>query len=112
MISVIINFNEIKETRLTEFKRGTGTTVARMYVDEKVRIMKGYLEPGSSIGMHTHEGSSETIFILAGEGKTIVDGKEELLRAGSCSHCPNGSSHTLINSGKGRLEFYAVVPQV
>ena len=104
-----IDFDKIEATKLPEFKRGKGTMVAKMFADESVKILKGYLEPGSSIGMHTHEGSSETMFFLSGEGKAIVDDIEEILKPGSCSYCEEGHSHSVINTGKKKLEFYAVV---
>lgn len=107
-----INFESIEETRLPNFKVGEGTTVARMYVDDSIRILNGYLEKDSSIGMHTHEGSSETIYILKGVGKVIYDGVEEQMSAGSCHYCPEGHTHSLINTGDEPLYFIGVVPNL
>ncbi len=107
----MIDFNAMKETVLHEFKGGVGDTVARMYVDELNRIMKSRLAPGCSIGLHTHETSSEIIFILSGTGTAILDGREELLPPGSCHYCKKGHSHTLMNKGLEELLFYAVVAE-
>ena len=68
------------------------------------------LDPGSSIGYHTHGTSSEIIYILSGTGKVKYDGGEEPLEAGQCHYCPKGHSHSLINNSDGPLEFFAVVP--
>ena len=73
--------------------------------------MRGKLEPGSSIGLHTHEGSSETIYILSGTGKVLYDGEYEPLSAGSCHYCPQGHAHSLMNDSDGDLIFLAVVPE-
>ena len=108
---MIIKFDEIKETELKAFYGGDGALIANMYVDEKNKILRGKLVPGASIGLHRHVSTSEIIFILSGEGKSVCDGKEEMLRVGDCHYCPKGSEHCLINVGDEDLCFYAVVPQ-
>jgi mannose-6-phosphate isomerase-like protein (cupin superfamily) len=108
---MIIKFDEIKETELTAFYGGEGALIANMFVDENNKILRGKLVPGASVGVHRHIPSSEIIFILSGKGKSICDGKEELLFAGDCHYCPKGSEHCLINVGEEDLLFYAVVPQ-
>ena len=108
---MIIKFDEIKETELQAFHGGEGALIANMFADEKNKILRGKLPPGATVGMHRHIPSSEIIFILSGKGKSICDGKEELLFAGDCHYCPKGSEHCLINVGDEDLFFYAVVPQ-
>ena len=108
---MIIKFDGIKETELKEFNGGKGTFLANMYIDEKNKILRGKLVPGTSIGLHKHVPTSETIFILSGKGMAICDGVEEFLSAGDCHYCPQGSSHTLLNVGEEDLCFFAVVPQ-
>jgi len=76
---MIIKFDEIKETELKAFYGGDGALIANMYVDEKNKILRGKLVPGASIGLHRHVPTSEIIFILSGEGKSVCDGKEEML---------------------------------
>lgn len=107
----MIDFSKIEETSLQSFYGGEGALIASMFTDDKNRILKGRLVPGSTIGLHTHETSSEIIFILSGNGKAILDGTEENLSAGDCHYCKKGSEHTLINDGIEDLIFYAVIPQ-
>ena len=106
-----IQFEEIKEKELKGFYGGNGSFVANVFVDEKNKILRGKLVPGATIGLHRHDTSSEIIFVYAGQGKMICDGKEELLFAGDCHYCPKGSAHTFMNVGNEDLRFYAVVPQ-
>ena len=82
-----------------------------MFTDPGVKIMRGRLEHGASIGLHTHEGNSEIVFILEGKGKMLCDGRYEELSAGSCTYCPEGHEHSLINDSMGDLIFFAVVPE-
>lgn len=107
---MLIDFSAMEENVIPNFLGGEGVTRARMRVDELGKIMRGALEPGSSIGLHTHDTSSEIIYILAGKGKVLYDGAYEPLSAGSCHYCPKGHSHSLINDSDARLEFFAVVP--
>ena len=108
---MLINFDQIPETVIPNMRGGEGQVVSRMHVDGDNKIMKGFLAPGCTIGLHTHDTSSEIIYILSGTGKVKVEGGEEPLKAGDCHYCPKGRSHSLINNSDGPLEFFAVVPQ-
>lgn len=107
----MLDFDKMEETVLHNFYGGKGDTIARMFVDDKNRIMKGKLAPGSSIGLHRHDTSSEIIFILSGTGSMLLEGEEEILPPGTCHYCQKGQEHTLRNNGTEDLIFYAVVPQ-
>ena len=104
-------FSQMEETPMPQFKGGEKTTYSRFLADGHNRIMVNRLEPGASIGLHTHIGNSEVMYILSGSGKAICDGTEEQLAHGDCHYCPQGHSHTLINDGTEDLVFFAVVPQ-
>lgn len=106
-----INFDEIKETIIPQFRGGEKNTRAKMFVDENNKIMQGFLEPGASIGMHAHDTSSEIIYILSGNAEVLFDNGMENLSAGECHYCPKGHSHSLINAGNDDLVFFAVVPE-
>ena len=108
---MLIDFHSMEETVIPNFLGGEGAIRARMFVDERNRILHGVLEPGCSIGYHTHETSSEIIYILSGTGVVKVEDGEEPVVAGQCHYCPKGHSHSLINNSEGLLEFFAVVPQ-
>ena len=66
-----VEFGAMEETAIPGFKGGEGVTHARMFADGCNRIMRGRLEPGCSIGLHTHEGSSEIVYVLSGTGKAL-----------------------------------------
>jgi mannose-6-phosphate isomerase-like protein (cupin superfamily) len=106
-----IDFNTIQRTAKPNFKGGEKEYNVKMFDDGLNKIMDGLLVPGASIGLHTHDTSSEIIFITGGSGKAIYDGKEERVSAGDCHYCPKGHAHTLINDGTENLTFLAVVPE-
>ncbi len=105
-----INFNDLERKELKNFNGGEGALLAEMHVDDKQKILRGCLKKGSSIGAHCHETSSETLYVLSGEGIAVCDGKAEKLSAGDCHYCPKGSTHTLRNDKEEDLIFFAVVP--
>ena len=64
-----IDFDAMEETIIPHMRGGEKEVAARMYTDELGKIMRGRLIPGASIGLHTHEDSSEIIYLLSGRGK-------------------------------------------
>lgn len=105
-----IEFAKMAEEALAHFKGGEKETHAKLINEQGARIMHGRLEPGASIGMHIHEGSSEVIYVLSGTGKVLYDDSEEALIPGDCHFCPEGHAHSLINNGTEDLIFFAVIP--
>jgi quercetin dioxygenase-like cupin family protein len=106
-----MRFDDVQEVELKNFKGGEGALLARMVVDGENRLMRGRLAPGSSIGMHTHQGSCEMIYVIGGVGTVIMDGKEERLEPGDYHYCPENHTHSLCNRGTEELVFFAVVPK-
>lgn len=108
---MLIDFDKMEPQVIPHMRGGEKEARMRMYTDPRNKIMRGRLIPGATIGMHTHETSSEIIYILSGTGKVRVEDGEESLKPGDCHYCPKGRSHALINdSDNGPLEFFAVVP--
>ena len=108
---MIIDFKNMKTEVLHNFKGGESDTLARMFTDDNNRIMFGKLQPGASIGLHRHEGSSEIIYIQEGKGKVLFEGKDEHVDKGDVHYCPEGCRHSLINDSDDDLIYFAVVPQ-
>ena len=107
----MIDFSTIPESILPAFKGGEGELRAHMIADDNNRILYATLAPGHSIGLHTHDNSSEIMYFLAGKGTVTTDGVSETVAAGLCHYCQKGSAHTLVNDGEEDLVFFAVVPQ-
>ena len=71
------NYNEQEYEEFPNFKGGEKSLYAKMFHDEKNRIIYGKLIPGASIGVHTHETNSEIIYITKGTGRVLMDGEYE-----------------------------------
>ncbi len=108
---MIIDFDTIEEQALEHFKGGEKELHAHMFFDGLNRIMKARLDPGASIGLHTHDTSSEVFFFTKGHGHVLYDGSMLPVAAGLVHYCHKGHSHSLINDSDGVLEFWAVVPE-
>ena len=109
---MVIDFNKIDEVANSRYKGGNGDTMFRTFNDGKNKIMRGRLDPGCSIGYHSHETNSEIIFVISGEARCMYDEGEECLTQGQCHYCPQGHSHALINASNTEpLIFFAIVPE-
>ena len=97
---MLIDFNKAKEVTMPGMNHGTGMMTAKMYMDEKGKIIPTRIHAGGSIGMHRQD---------SGDGKAICDGKEEILKPGVCHICPKGSEHSIINTGKEDLVMLTIV---
>ena len=87
---MIIDFNDIEETRIKGFKGGQGEACS---------------------GLHTHEGNCEVMYILKGELTYHYDGKTEVARAGQVHYCPTTHRHYFENLTAEDVEYLAIVPE-
>ena len=108
---MILDFKNITEKEAEHFKGGEKSAFIRGFQDENNKIMLFRLEPGASVGRHSHQGNSETIYLLKGKGRTLSGGEYHEVFAGQCLYCPEGEEHSLINDGDEELIFFAVVPE-
>ena len=108
---MIVDFERIREEKIRNFRGGEREIFMHLFTDGTNKIMYGRLKPGASVGMHTHETSSEIVHILQGTGTALYDGKPEAVKPGLCHYCPKGHTHSLVNDGTEDLVFFAVVPE-
>lgn len=104
-----IDFNQLKVEELERFKDGEGSYLMQASEDEKHKIMKGRLKPGSSIGYHSHEVGSEIIYIIEGVANVLEESGQTNLFPGMCHYCPTNTFHSLRNLSDEDVVFFAVV---
>ena len=76
----------------------------------KVRLFgKMLIEPGCSIGAHTHDTETEFYYILSGEGVFDDNGKISTVYAGDNTATGGGAYHALANKTDRPLEVLAVI---
>lgn len=67
------------------------------------------LEPGSSVGIHTHEGEAEIYRIQSGTGVYDDNGAKKDVGPGFVTVCRHGEQHGLKNTGNVPLVFDAII---
>ena len=65
-------------------------------VEENSMTVKVTLNPGHRMNYHSHEKRDEVWTVIAGQGRTIVDGMEQPIRAGDVVTMEAGCRHTVI----------------
>ena len=104
-----IKLHQLPEEVIHHMRDGDGTVHKRTYEDDSVRIMILTLEPGSSIGLHTHDTNLEIFYGLSGKGHVVVEGGQDPMLPGCCHYCQMGKSHSLVNDGDEPLSVFAVI---
>ncbi len=103
-----IDFNEIASMTFPGMDNGTGMMSARMYNDDSYRIIPTAIHPGGSIGNHKQNSGDDMNYILSGTGKAFCDGVEEDLKPGVMHICPQGSEHSIVNTGEEDLVMLTI----
>lgn len=67
------------------------------------------IDPGCSIGEHTHEHETEFFYILKGEGLFNDDGNKVTVRAGDVCATGFGKLHSMENVSDQPLEMIALI---
>lgn len=76
-------------------------------VEEQSLTVKVTLNPGHSMNYHSHDRRDEVWTVIAGDGRTIVDGMEQPIRVGDVVTMAAGCRHTVF-AGKNGLQMIEV----
>ena len=109
---MLIDLEKLPVDIVPHMRDGEKEVHLKKWSDGPVKVLQGKLPAGASIGLHTHEGSCEMIFVLSGEGICLDDGEEYPFRPGMCHYCPEGHSHSVFNTGSEPLVLLGVVPNL
>jgi len=71
-------------------------------------LAKAEIAPGESSQLHKLD-SSELYYILAGNGKAIIDKNEIYVEPGSMIFIPGGTEQFIVNTGTEVLSFLCIV---
>ena len=67
------------------------------------------LEPGTSVGLHSHSGEEEIYYILSGKAETDDNGVKRILLPGDSTLTRNGEGHSITAVGPEKLELIATI---
>lgn len=65
-------------------------------VEDESMTIKVTLKAGRKMNYHSHERRREVWSVIAGKGRTVVDGVEQPVKAGDVVELPAGCKHTII----------------
>lgn len=74
-----------------------------MDVEKEAMTIKVTLNPGHSMNYHSHKHRDEVWVVLSGNGKTIIDGYEQNIKAGDVITMNAGCRHTVIADSELKL---------
>ena len=106
-----ISFDKIPVETVPHMRGGEKEVFLQKFIHGPMKVLRGVLPPGATIGPHVHETNSEVIYILSGTGKVLFRDTWEPLAPGACHYCHKGESHSLVNDSGEALTFFAVVPE-
>ena len=108
-----------QQDQVVEFKciRGGKGEVEQHKICESVDELYGkgrlfnlmIIEPGNSIGEHTHEGDNEIFYFIKGTGEYNDNGTIVQVGPGDTTICNDGEMHGLVNTGDEPLKFIALI---
>ena len=108
--AMVINLNEVTAESSECVRGGVGTAHAHKLLDlypssalKSVGVVR--LEPGASIGKHSHSGDEDFYFCISGTGMVVDNGREIPFTPGTLQITRSGETQELINTGKSELVF-------
>lgn len=94
--------NIIKETTENAYFRKV------LFTGAKSQLVVMDIKPGEDIGMEIHPHTEQALFLLSGEGKSILDGVEAPFLAGNVVIVTPGTNHDIVNTGTTSMKIYTV----
>lgn len=95
---------------------GEGTVMMERLLDAPEEMLgkgRAYvrhtLAPGVSIGSHTHEKEMETMVVLEGKARHLINGEEQILNSGDLIAAMPGDTHQIACLGEETLVVIAQV---
>ncbi len=92
----------IKETEENTFFRKV------IFTGHNSQLVVMDIKPGEDVGEETHHRVEQTLFLLSGTGKAVLNGKEYPFNAGDVVVVPPGTKHNFINTGAESLKIYTI----
>ena len=71
--------------------------------DATATLFLARFAPGFEVKTHFHKTHSETLYVIEGTGKMVMDGKETDISPGTIIHIPMGTVHSARITGSGEL---------
>lgn len=94
--------NIIKDTEENNYFRRV------VFTGERSQLVVMDIKPGEDIGAEIHPHVEQTLFLLSGNGKSILDGIEHPFVAGDVVVVTPGTKHDFVNTGTESMKIYTI----
>lgn len=100
---MITRAKDLRTSEHEKLRDGNGTLWMHHFLEEADSGGAGRLfamttiPPGSSIGLHTHEGNFEAYYVVEGDVEVTDNGVPGTLGPGDCMICKDGDNHSVEN---------------
>lgn len=108
--------NDLEVVPIENCMGGNGTVFMEklLYAPEEMlgkgrAYVRHTLNPGVSIGIHSHENEMETMVIISGKALHTINGQEQHLEAGDIIAAQPGDAHGIAQEGTEPLVLIAQV---
>lgn len=112
---MLLKRDQFQPTLLEKCHDGEGRLWCTEMLKEYGRAENGFflihdnvIEPGASIGEHSHSDTEEIYVILSGFGTMCIDGVDTLVGPGDVCLTRGGHSHSLVNGPSGPMHFLVI----
>src|SRR3990172_1796937 len=77
---------------------------------ERSQVAEMVLQSGKSTGGldNVHEESDQWLYVVSGNGKAVIEGKEVKIENGDLLLIEKGETHEIINEGKAPLRTFSI----
>ncbi len=106
-----IKLHDIPEQIVHCMRDGKGDTHKQTFEDDYARIMIITLDPGASIGPHTHETNYEIFMASVEPERCCMKARKSRWLPASAITARKGHNHSLVNSGSEPLSVFAIIPK-
>lgn len=107
---MIINVNQVVPEVAEGVRGGSGLVAAHKLLDlfpgssiKSVGLVR--LEPGASVGEHSHSGDEDFYYCISGVGVVVDNGVEHPFTPGTLQITRSGESQAIRNAGETELIF-------
>lgn len=107
---MVTNVHEVIPEVAEGVRGGSGTATAHKLIDlfpgssiKSVGVVR--LEPGASVGEHSHQGDEDFYYCISGTGVVVDNGAEHPFTPGTLQITRDGESQAIRNTGETELVF-------
>ncbi|MFS8130396.1 MAG: cupin domain-containing protein, partial [Candidatus Dojkabacteria bacterium] len=77
-----------------------------LFTGDKSQLVVMDIKPGEDIGEEIHPHTEQTLYLLSGEGKSVLDGVETPFKTGDVVVVTPGTKHNFVNTGTESLKIF------